>query len=35
MYTISPLYQIININVSTQYLKPLNISGTIYFIPFK
>jgi len=25
MYTISPLYQIINLNVSTWYLKPLNI----------
>jgi len=25
MYTISPLYQIINFNVSTWYLKPLNI----------
>jgi len=25
MYVHSPLYQIININVSTQYLKPLNI----------
>jgi len=25
MYTTSPLYQIINFNVSTWYLKPLNI----------
>jgi len=25
MYTIIPLYQIINFNVSTWYLKPLNI----------
>jgi len=25
MYTISPLYQIIHFNVSTWYLKPLNI----------
>jgi len=25
MYTISPLYEIINFNVSALYLKPLNI----------
>jgi len=32
MYTISPLYQIINFNVSTWYLKPLNIKWDRLYI---
>jgi len=31
MYTISPLYQMINFNVSTWYLKPLNIKWDPHF----
>jgi len=31
MYTISTLYQIINFNVSTWYLKPLNIKWDPFF----
>jgi len=33
MYTINPLHQIIHFNVSTWYLKPLNIKwDRTYFI---